>query len=66
MMILRLLAIVLTGTVGAVTLIIAVGVLLGVGWLAVAVPTLLVVALLSGAAIFWNRLRGAPGRPSRD
>jgi hypothetical protein len=52
---------VLTTGLTAITVAILVSVLLGMGWLAVAVPVLIVMGLVAAGRALWRRGRRAPG-----
>jgi hypothetical protein len=59
MAILRLVGLVLSGAISGVALIIAVVALLGIGWLAAAIPTVVVVGLSAGVTALSHRWLGA-------
>lgn len=58
MLIFRLLMLLFTAGMAAITLILGVSVMLGVGWLAVAVPVLIVTGLVAAGRAFWRRYVG--------
>lgn len=53
----RFAGLVLTAGMSAITLIILVIVILGMGWVAVAIPVLLVIGLAAVGSAFWRRWR---------
>jgi hypothetical protein len=61
MIILRLVLLVFTAIMTVVTLVIGVSVMLGMGWLAVAVPVLVILGLIAAGRALWRRYR-RPGR----
>ncbi len=56
----RFVVLVLTAGMSAIALVILVIVLLGMGWLAVAVPVLLVIGLVAVGSALWRRWRRSP------
>jgi hypothetical protein len=54
--ILRLLGWILSGAISGAILIIAVTALLGVGWLAVAVPVMAIVGVITTGVTVWRRM----------
>ena len=64
-MILRLVLMLFVLIMTAITLIVTVTVMLGIGWLVVAVPTLVFVALISAAVALWRRWT-APSTTARN
>jgi hypothetical protein len=59
-MVVRLALVLVFWIMTLITLIAGVVILLGVGWLAVAVPVLVLVAIIGGAVALWRRWRGTP------
>lgn len=55
MIALRLLLLAFTGTMTVITLVLGVTVMLGVGWLAVAVPVLILLGVIAAARTLWCR-----------
>jgi hypothetical protein len=60
MPIIRLLVLVLTTGMTAISLVVLVVVLLGMGWLAVAVPVVSVIGVIAAARMLWYRRGRAP------
>ncbi len=58
MLVLRVLLVGLTAVMIAMALVVEVLVLLGVGWLAVAVPVLAVIGLVAAVVAVWRRIQG--------
>jgi hypothetical protein len=61
MPLIRLLVLAFTTGMTAITLVILVSVMLGIGWLAVAVPVLLVTGVVVAGRALWLRCRRSPG-----
>jgi hypothetical protein len=61
MPIIRLLILVVTTGMTAITLLILVSVMLGVAWLAVAVPALVVIGIVAVGRTLWRRFGRPPG-----
>ena len=61
MLILRLLVVVGTAVMTVITLVVGVAVLLGVGWLAVAIPVVVVVGIIAAGRALWRRYRDGAG-----
>ena len=57
MIILRLVLLVFTSIMTVVTLVIGVSVMLGLGWLAVALPVLVILGLVAAGRALWRRYR---------
>ena len=58
MLVLRVLLVGLTAVMIAMALVVEVLVLLGAGWLAVAVPVLAVIGLVAAVVAVWRRIQG--------
>lgn len=58
----------LTAAMTAVTLVVGVVLALGVAWIAVAIPVLILIALSAGFVALWRRFggRGSDDTPSED
>lgn len=59
MPILRLLVMLITGVMTVITLFLSVTILLGMGWLAIAVPVLVVIGIVAASRKFWLRYLGS-------
>lgn len=60
MLVVRFVVLVLTTGMTAIALVILVSAMLGIGWVAVAVPVLLVIGLIAAGRALWHRCRRSP------
>jgi hypothetical protein len=60
MPVIQFVVLILTAGMTVITLVILVSVMLGVAWLAVAVPVLLVIGLVAAGRALWHRWRHSP------
>ena len=58
MIVLRFVVLALTCVTTVITLFVSVTVLLGMGWVAVAVPVLVVIGLIAAVRVLWRRVGG--------
>ena len=65
MILLRLLVVALTGLMTVITLVIGTSVVLGIGWMALAIPVLVVLGLIAAGRALWRRF-GGPAGPDRE
>jgi hypothetical protein len=65
MVILRFLLLAFTTIMTVITLVVGVSVMLGMGWLAVAIPVMIVLGLLAAARTLWRRYV-RPGRADSE
>jgi hypothetical protein len=61
LILLRLLVVALTGIMTVITLVIGASVLLGIGWMAVAIPVLVVLGIIAAGRALWRRFVGPAG-----
>jgi len=61
LIVLRLLVVAFTGVMTVITLVIGASVLLGIGWMAAAIPVLVVLGIIAAVRSVWRRFVGPAG-----